>query len=458
MSKKLKVYFIVMTILSAISLLFPVAIFIGLFLFLIPGYLLIIAPTILFYSILAHFIYRVLESKWNIRSTLGSLLLSMLIGVIVSMSLNSSLYFKVKTLKGGDLNTEVTIAAPTRSTIALLTNKEFDGCSELCFRMLFSGTAQRVIIGHKVDSELSNLKLPFYELDDSKSCNLKNVYVDRHGYLRPDSITIKALSGNCVKRGDVNLKSADIILNIDEGMYKKHVRDKWRLDRARFFYWQVELIERNNGYSKTLYKKTSSVSDYFFTPLSFGTNIFAGGGGIDVSWGFYHLTKKRSDLENIEKYLSKLFPDAFSYNLAPSDDEVRLVTSEILLNSKYIAEEKERFYHRYVMGLRSKKRKGYKLTDQDMYILSLGIKSNIKDYWELASIVRLYGDEPLLPMKDALFEKLLASDSERTVRSIASVLSEFSKDNLEEISDVLSKSPISDEKMMWIREKSKGKF
>ncbi|HRJ67817.1 MAG TPA: ankyrin repeat domain-containing protein [Alphaproteobacteria bacterium] len=163
-----KSYFVVMGILSLIAFFMPDLITIGFFLFIVPGFILSFAPSLLVYPFLIQTAANMflLNGTTSGRAWLYGFLCVVGLAVVVPMGFNNQLRVTINKF----IAQEVHISAPveTPESIALLLSKpqdpaEASKCQKDCARLLHQTSASFVLFGQHADFDTPEKELSGFE-------------------------------------------------------------------------------------------------------------------------------------------------------------------------------------------------------------------------------------------------------------------------------------------------------
>ncbi|MGB9153049.1 MAG: hypothetical protein WCD70_08180 [Alphaproteobacteria bacterium] len=291
----IKDYLKIFGVLSLIAVVYPGSPIIGLMLFVVPGILLEIAPTVTIYGSIAVALYsNPLFKKYPVFI---SLLLSVLAGCVISFFLNQTVLEKMRNIHMSDIEIQQPLALP--DVIGLM--KEFpqmntpddrnNSCDLLCQRLLNSGAVKKVLIAPYT---LANALDPTpvqalsYSVEQMKSCDaagsVKNANQDTPVL---KNVELIKKNGQCLAQSHAPLSDSGIILvaySTDE-----QPRYGWITLgdlRAR----TIEVLKKDGNDYKVTYRHSLIKGQPFIYPLAVGP-ILSANAGFDAHFGFYRYDK-----------------------------------------------------------------------------------------------------------------------------------------------------------------------
>jgi hypothetical protein len=297
MSKKAIVYFAIVGALAALAIAFPVVILLGLIFFVVPGAVLAIAPSLFVYSLIAYVVWVSLDT---LRSPLR---LGIVLASWAAFAVLPPLYYnqagqRVRAeLTAGDVTFS---GAPLRGdTIAILTldrklgtQKDQSACDAICLRLLYNGTAKRVVREDRsITPATTGLRAfrierrescpPAGQLDDASMPGEPAAFWDRPA----DRFRLRIASGECLIA-----ETADA-WQIDAMVIEQTVRPKletgfsrpWDLKLDSVSARRVEATQREGKEMRTRLRQTEVASEPLFIPFVIGP---VSGHGLELKSGF----------------------------------------------------------------------------------------------------------------------------------------------------------------------------
>ncbi|BCW89671.1 hypothetical protein sos41_28370 [Alphaproteobacteria bacterium SO-S41] len=149
MSKATSRYFLILTILTAITLAFPAVVYVGFLILIVPGLVLYFAPSALLYSTLAYGTWRIVGPRHVILRGFLCLIPVYLVAVALPNMLNADLDARVETVKAQDIVGP--LAPPAEGILALVLPYPLpaDGrmyCPAFCQTLLYEKGAGEIIV------------------------------------------------------------------------------------------------------------------------------------------------------------------------------------------------------------------------------------------------------------------------------------------------------------------------
>jgi hypothetical protein len=255
----MRTYLGILGALTIIVIAFPPLIMLGFMFFWIPGLILYYIPSLFFISLLAILFHKSLWelTAWSETATwIGALVIVAAVLTGIPALCNIPVQLKIRELIDGD----VTLAHPvtTAGTIVLHftpSKKSSQQCTSLCERLLYSGTAKRVIMAewpYEATSLPADKPLAAYTILRQDMCppvpqGSSSLVADH------------ALSGHCLIREQATLTDAHLMLSerVISVKWKKDIPEQWNLIKdtsieAR----RLQLLEKSDSGWKAIDRKT----------------------------------------------------------------------------------------------------------------------------------------------------------------------------------------------------------
>lgn len=275
----MKFWMITWGLLALVSIVFPIAIIFGFFLFL-PGVLLLVAPTVFFYSIFAFVLGKHFE-KSNIEGPfLKSFAVCFVIGFSISFILNLPLFGEYLKVKNLQVVPSEHIILP--DTIALFQKGDFYRfdpyssasedplCGDLCQRLLFNGAIKSVIVARGYPSQSRNEIYKSYSIEQGKNCELLGYVSNRMDDFSISAVKARMHNGECLKKKSTPISSTDLVFfqSVENGNER------------------IELLRWDGANYKNLLRHDLYKAKPYFFPLSFGW-IISAGSSWSTKFGFF---------------------------------------------------------------------------------------------------------------------------------------------------------------------------
>ena len=432
-------YLIITGILATIAVLIPGIVVIGFIFFVIPGIILLISPTIFIYPLIIH------SMKSFISSLIQRILITVLLGCLVALLLNIPVWQKVSKLTSNDISSPKPIKLS--GTIAIFELYNFDKndqygnllCNRLCQRLLYSGTAKKVLVGYDYPGSVSESSI--YP-DDIKNYTMVGFTIEKKDKCPAPAIPTntgetdiikKITAGECLIVFKEDIVNADFILVdrlINDG--KLPYIEPWNifLDtiRARRF----EVIKPHDGEYTVLDRRTQVEYDPLFMPLAIG---IAGSNGLEMRLGYARYSSKKNIYANgysqIEDYYKSLFGESYTKIREISGEQFRKILISILGNNSYDRNLKTREFDIFFSDINKNINKNYKLTDEDINIIILSLNDpGVKQYWGLSGIIYSHGSHNLIKLLPYILKRAMPDEDRETIRSLADAISAFSQEDI----------------------------
>jgi hypothetical protein len=330
--------------LATVAILFPLAIIWGLFLGVVPGIILALAPTAFTYYALALLLGTVLKFCKIPFPTTVSLALLITIGCYASYTLNIPIIDKIKEYESKDVILEEKFKIP--NTIAIYSKQYIrhkDACNTLCQGLLYNKAAQKVLVvtDPSVVQGSSNQSVTAYEIQQGNNCTNAYVISKRWGKIASANVESRIAAGECLVKTQTKISEADVIffndnINLNDG-YQKY----GSLKRRVVFIDYIELLKNVDGRFNTIYRYSEISAQPFAYPLSFGHILGAGGGSMSLNFGFFHTTKTVNNpgpsygnpIQEFKPQMEVIFGDALK-PIEPAKIDTRKLAEEALSSEK----------------------------------------------------------------------------------------------------------------------------
>ena len=312
MSKWGAIYFAIVGLLAAISLFVPGAVLVGLFLLIVPGLILIIAPPLFIYSLIAWCIWTA-AGRWHWTIRAGAVVAAWTAFAVLPPLLYNA---PGKRLRAELVSADLSFSgAPVKGgTVAILTpdrkfnlQKDAVACDAICLRLLYNGAAQRVIREDWVPSDLAvplrSFRIerrdtcpPRAQIDDASMPGERAVFTDRPA----DRIRARIAAGECLIEEATGLSQADAVLTEWNLRSRKgsSYASPWDLKLDTVAARRIEVGLRGGASMTVRLRKTEVASELLFIPFIVGP---ISGSGMSMTVGFFRwpITENRFTMEEV---------------------------------------------------------------------------------------------------------------------------------------------------------------
>ncbi len=340
-------WLVVWGIFATISLLFPASIILGLFLAMVPGIVLFIAPSVFVYLLLVSILEPVLKKADYKRPRLMAFVFCLLIGSTAAALLNIPIWKKYIDVKNSQISLVDKVSLP--KTFAIFQggsfyrfdaygHEEVDPlCNELCQKLLYNGAVQKVIVGRGYPPTERNYDLVSYSIERKDHCKKLGYVANEMDDFALKEVSARMAMGECLVKTSSSLSEADVIF------YHSVERDKERIELLRWNGSDYAILLRHNIYEANPY----------IIPLSGGWIITAGS-----SWssrlGFFQYEQKLNHevryygLDDYKEELDQIF--GVSIKSPTLNKSVDAILLDRLFDSEATSSELEELFDQYVTG------------------------------------------------------------------------------------------------------------
>ncbi len=427
-------YFWITGILAFIALI-PSAVTYGLFFFIVPGFILMIAPTLFLYSLgIKIFLnaYSSMSPEWRWLRAVCSLA-----GVLVAISLilNLPTFLTIHSLRTEDKFITAPVHLP--DTIALFFDVKDNvglriplSCAELCQRLLYNGAVKRVMVDYltTIDKAALTKTVRFYYISRQESCppapvpETSGFWPGDKNYnqysFKNDAVKMRVAAGECLLEGSASLSEAKMILAEREIRLpdREAFDDQWNIFIDTLRARRMVLFKKTANGLEVIDHKTQVQADILFMPLAIGP---VESHGIEVRLGFMRMPisfNLYSDWRWNRAYISdefrRLFGDAVKLPSEPSEQESGLAG---LLNTALNKHSPEadsglQLFDSYLQSIIQNKGG----TADDVQLIARAIaETRIKNFFNLANAVRSLGIKSISlakPMVDRAMSAVLPEE------------------------------------------------
>lgn len=251
-------YFFITGTLSLIALFLPEFITLGFYLFIIPGFLLGMAPTLFIYPLLVQTLAQFFLGRGYTsgRAWLYGFLTISGLSVLGALALNVPLYEEVKSLSRADVQLPAPVTAP--ASIAVLENtlskkNSNTSCTQTCTRLLTQTPAHFILFGQHQDLNAAEAELRGFE-----KC----------------AVTEEEYCANPIRRA---LSDAQyVIVKGRKVRTPEKTKRKWRLPVQTIEATSNEVYKNENGRFVLIDRETSIKAHPFVVPFVIGPRSTSG--------------------------------------------------------------------------------------------------------------------------------------------------------------------------------------
>lgn len=475
--RTIHIFFIIMAVLSAIALIMPASIILGLIFFIVPGVVLLVAPSVLIYTFSIYSLGMFLINRSVKYPYIISSMVVIGIGCLASFVLNLPIQRQINEVSKADVVLQGKVTFP--DTMAVFVDEyqsrfQDDNhvlCSPLCQYLLYNKATKKVIIGfgsvspESIDREK---RLTSYTVEHGTNCPQQDTVANDKEIWAIQNVQMRMASGDCLVKSVSPLGEASLIFTHQRILQNQQAKDYWSLARNFMIINQIGLIERSNEDYKTIYKYSKIKAEPFVYPLSLGSIIGAGGGNFNAYAGFYHYGKHVNDtgveyynfFQDFKSQMHSIFGDAISpiKELPKADVKERL--RDIFGRPETAKGEKQKYFSWYVDSLIDYGfQKKIRIQPDDIQILSMAIDDpDVYDFWSLAHVISSQKEQNCLGLREHLVNRLISAKAYEETRSLSHSLSIFSDESLVGYKERIQNAGFTPEKIGWIKDQSGGKF
>lgn len=485
--KRVHIFFIVMAVLSAISLFVPALIIVGFYLFAVPGIILLIAPSVLVYTFLIYSFAKFLINKSITYPYILSSIVLIGAGCIASLILNLPIWKQVDELKNSDVVLQEKVIFP--DSVAIFSDHYEPGfqdknnilCNPLCQYLLYNKATKKVIIGfgsvspEDIDQEK---QLTSYTVEHRDNCQQQGTVVNDKENSAIQNVQMRMASGECLVKSISPLGDASLIFTHLRTFQNSQVKDRWSLTRNAMSINQIGLIKKASEGYRTIYRYSKIEAKPFLFPLSLGSIVGAPAGTLSAGVGFYHYSQyvnydgnqHFSFFRDFESEMHTIFGDAISPIKESPRADVRERLRGIFGTTGNAKGEKQMYFSSYVGSfidydsenigrIHHDFRKNIRIHPDDIEILSIAINDpDVNDFSRLADMIFSQKEENCLGLREPLVNRLINAKTYEETRSLSRSLSTFSNENLVGYKDRIQDAGFTPEKIDWVKDQSDGKF
>jgi|GEM_PF-5304774 len=468
----LKILFFIFGGLALLTIVFPPIIILGYFLFIAPGIILTMSPTVAVYLVLIIALDEVLRFLKVPLPLLLSFVLVIGTGCLIPYQLNKPILKQVKEFASQDMPLQEELEIP--DTIAIY-SKSYGRygtlCNSLCQRLLFNNAAKNVLVltNPDVANRFSKQLWRAYSIQQGKNCSMEDIPKNAARI----NVKNRIASGECIVQSSASLSDVNLYFIQNKISQNKDYQDYTNLKRRVIFANYIELFKNNGENPERTYRYTKITAQPFAYPLSFGPILGAGGGNMSLNFGFFHTSKVINKsggnyynvLKDFKPQMEELFGDAIKPIGPISHRQIRETLNKHLDtdDSKMKTMLFNEYASRLFKGERYLKHRPNPnpsiLNDADIDTLIKILQENdIQNFWDIGRIIRDQGEDKLLVLQPYIFERMIKSHDKKTVKSLARALASYSPEYLDGYREKIDNANLTQKQIGWIAEESKGKF
>lgn len=396
-----KFLLVILGISAAIALIFPPAIIIGLFLGVVPGIILMIAPTALAYFAAACFLGGVLKYTRIPFPTLISLVFFVALGCLASFVLNMPIKQTVNEYAALDMPLENEFEIPK---VMALYSKQYgrhgSACNAICQGLLYNKVSDKVLILSDPELIKNNINqtITSYEIVQKENCTNEHVTSKRWGNLAGANVQSRIAAGECLEKGWTKLSDANAIFFNDNINLNEGYRDYTSLSRRVIFIDYIELLKNIGGSFERIYRYSEIKAQPFAYPLSFGWILGGAGGNMSLDFGFFHMSMSVNNPGPSYGNPIKEFEQQMEQILAPALEPIKpaKIETEQLIKDALNSSTTENTAGLVMLENHMAKLHREKLTptDEDMQMVIDALKDKRTNNWfYLSRFVFLWSDK-----------------------------------------------------------------
>ncbi len=312
-------YLLVTGILAVITITVPDIVTYGLLLFIVPGLILLISPTLFVYSILFYLM------KAFINSVVIRVIILLVVGSAIPFYFNLPVWNLEKRFTAHDIIAKRPITL--NDTIAIFkpynnVNPYYDDvlCDEFCRKLLYNGIVSTILVGYDYpgpDSDNKEYEDPIKLTNMTAFTIIKKencVYSPIDSNLKLDFVTKRIAAGDCLvsfKKDNADAKFILVDRYLNKGL--NPYLYPWDISISTLTVRRFEVIEQKDRKYIVLDRRTQVESNPLFIPLAVG---IAGSNGLHINVGYLRYNFKENmytDISNnLDFYYKVLFGDSFN--------------------------------------------------------------------------------------------------------------------------------------------------
>lgn len=442
-------FLLILGVLSFVALAIPGLVIFGLFLGIVPGIILLIAPTLFIYLTQASVVAPLVRGLRIKFAPLVSLILVVGFGCAQSFWIDWDVWEKYREAKYSEV--PLRAVGGTFKSIAVLGD---DGatpgngdvsemlCGSICQRLLYNGGAQEVMVAEPLTQGRTlneAAQTAVFYIKKGRSCEEIGVtgHENSTNTLTLNGVSARMASGECLVKDYGEISEADAVLSIaSETSGKPKYQDFWNINRKRLKFLKIELLIRNSeGKLQPASRFISLKAEPLFAPLTVAPIIGGSGGNLYAASGF---VRWEIDMCNdnfcdtmapTESVLNAMLGSYMSEPLVSESLDSSL--AEMLNDPSAESERISRAFEYYLRDFSYGRKKQISSEDQELIILSLqdqritGVFSNFDGVLQV-----LKKELKRTKIPDALIERIIIGNHDVSARDTADLISSLIKSGI----------------------------
>lgn len=313
-------------LLTALVWVMPDAAIMGLYLYIAPGVLLIIAPSVFVYGTLAKIFSVLLPIKGKGFRFLAAAMIFILIGSGLSLALNIPIWMKMRDLHAQDIPLASKVQLP--DVLAIYDSRptpvyQEQGdliCSQLCQKLLYNGAVKKVIMLSGSSKNLFQKErdktFASYTIEKGTHCPIEGIVKKRGEGEVYKNVAMRLAAGECLVKTPARLTDAQMIFSAQEDSKGSPNREnEFNLLVETVKAKSINLLQKEGEEYKTVYKYSRIEAEPYIFPLTIGPII---SGMSSAKFGFLRFEQSLNGKtlfysynQDFEQQLQELFGDSF---------------------------------------------------------------------------------------------------------------------------------------------------
>ncbi len=439
----MKTFYVITGILGLLSIFVPDLITMGLYLFVVPGVLLAVSPSLFVLTFILRTL-RALLKRFSVPFPLiASIGLIVALCYAVALAYNAPTQKMVEELTAHDVITQRPI--PVSGTVALLGLHYFNNrnnkwqylCNDMCMKLLYNGAAKKILIG------------PADDIDNRKprDTKLQSFFIEKRDVCptplldwsnsndTTQALMERIMHGECLITSDGDISEANIVISDKTVHRSPYISDKlknWYLNLDSLTARRFEVIRVSPQGQEVLEQRTQTRSMPLFVPLV----IFPTFSGINAHQGFLRIEDTRNPyddgLHQLSDYYATLFGPAYQTVTGLEHETFGADLAKAFGNPAYEQELKAQAFDIFLFQFEPvfRKDKNAHPTESDIAIIAKAIQDpDVRLSYRLAGLKRINtGKVDLNLLIEPLFNRFV--QSEYKDKHALSTLKTFSKEEL----------------------------
>lgn len=442
-------FLFILGVLSFVALAIPGLVIFGLFLGILPGLILIIAPTLFIYLTQASLVAPLVKGLRIKFAPLVSLILVVGLGCAQSFWIDWDVWEKYIEAKYSEVPLRAVSA--TFNSIAVLGD---DGatpgkgdvkqmlCGSICQRLLYNAAAKEVMVAEPLTYGRTlneNTQTAVFYIKKGTACEEVGLtgYENNGTTLTLKGISARMAKGECLVKDYGEISEADAVLSIaSETGGSSKFQDFWNIERNRKSFLKIELLMRNfEGELEPASGFISLKAEPLLAPLTVAPIIGGSGGNLYASSGF---VRRKIDLCNnnfcgtqdtTESVLNAMLGSYMSEPLVPKTLDSSL--AEMLDDPSVESEKISRAFEYYLRDFSYGRKKQISSEDQELIVLSLQDPRITGVFYNFDGVLQVLKTElKKTKIPDALIERIIRGKNDKAARDTADLINSLIKSGI----------------------------